>query len=320
MKAFKIVLLVLISILLVLGLWGFMANMAVERTALSSAYYRNLMERVDLASSVHSELQEVLPELIKEGVKEGNEDEGDEVPEELEEMLTMISGAFLRAYDEEWLEENLLIVTEDFLGLIKGEQDSLSAVINLKDGKDSLRDELAIELEGMTEEQLKEMDLPSGDIEEITDKIVTEIDIPDELVLGEMFFEDGMDPEAEKVLASMQTARTLLLILPYVIFVLLLVFCCLLAGIAGGLKWYGAAALFSGVTFTFGLLLMRSIFLTRALNSLFEEMPLNPGPFQEALSYTILRAVTVPLVISGLALALLIAGFIFGKMKQRKAS
>lgn len=315
MRALKVFLLVLISVILVVCGWLYLAGMSAERTVLSTAYYRGLVDEVGLPSAIYEELQKTLAEIMLEGIAE--EMTAEEMDEGMPEQLSIMMGALTRAFDVAWLEEQFLLVTDDILALVEGEQETLTAAIDLQEVKARFRDELIGELEALPDDKKEELDLPPEAIEMMVDKTLAELDIPDQLNLAELIAEDGLLLQHEGVLAPLQTFQEYFRFIPYLVFALLLLFSCLLAGIVGGLKWFGAASLFFSAGFFIGLQLLRTVFLPPLLASLNGEMPVGPELLRPVAAYTIARAATVPLLCAALGLALLMGGIIYGKVQWK---
>ncbi len=317
MKGLKIFLLIIISILVVLCGWAYLAGMSAEQTVLSNSYYQGLVDETNLVSAIHEELQNTLPDMMLEGM---TEDLPDGITPEEEEMmqtrLRLIVTAFTESFDTAWLEKQLLTVTDDLIALVKGEQQTLTATINLKEGKENFRNNLINAVEALPDNVREELDMQEDQVEAMADQIITEMDLPDELSLAGLLEEDVLTAEMDDTLSTIQNYRSYSYF-SYLIFALLLLFSCLLAGLAGGLKWFGAAAMFFSVTYLLGLQLIRTVFPAMIFAGVEGEPPFSTGLLHSVIDYTVAAATFVPLVSAAVGLVMITAGLVFNKIMRK---
>lgn len=319
MQGFKVFLLLLISILLIISGWVYLAGMSVERTVLSIDYYHHLANETELVSAVHGELQTAMPEIMLEGMLEDfDEDITEEEERTARTRIGIVVKALTRAFDSDWMKIQLLSVIEDFLALIKGEQEELSVVIDLREQKTAFRQELIDEFETLPEEIREKLDMPPEAIELMADQFLTEMDLPGELQLTELLAADGFSQEVDEAVTVSQNYLTMFSYWPYIVFTLLLVFNILLAGPLGGLKWFGAAVLVFSLTFLVGLQVVRGAFPEPLLGGIEAELPLSLELLSSIVGYTVARASTIPLVSAAVGLVLLLGAVIYGKMKPNQ--
>ncbi len=312
MKVLKIFALSLISLMLVFTGWIYMAGIAVERTVLSSAFYHDLMDNTDVSSNLHEMLQETMLEGLKmeQVEQEMQEDLPDgKIPEEVmpEGFIELIFGALGDAYHAEWLEEQMLVVIDDALALIKGKQDSLTAIINMREGKERFKEALAISIE----------EFPMDDstpkmTDSMVEEIVADMELPDEFVLADLL---NNSEELDEKINKAQLYRGYFQVVPYILFAVFLLLSIILAKLPGGLKWFGAVALFSGITF-FIVLKGAKSFLNSNISAILEDgPPIEPEVILSATELIFTRITAIPLLFAAFGLALLAGGVIMGKRK-----
>lgn len=95
MQALKTCSLILITIMLIITAWFYLAAMAVERTVLSSAYYRGLCRLAGVGAYAQAVLEEGLDNRLPRNM-----------PEEMREIVVLALG---QAFPGDWLEEQLLM-------------------------------------------------------------------------------------------------------------------------------------------------------------------------------------------------------------------
>jgi len=329
MKALKIVGLGILSLLLVITGWGYFLGMSLDRTVFSLSYYEGLLEQEEV------DLQNIISEALEEieiGPEEKPEEEQDEamIPGMENLMQNIMADSLDETIDGVWVEEQILIVAEDILKLAKGKKDNLTAVIETEKLEEDLMKNMENRVKSISEEELLEAGVPQEKVKEVKDKFVDdftkmmddspennglEMDLPAKIDLGQTM-EEEITPEIKDVISHVQMFHTYFPVLPYIAFAIILLCCCLLAGLWGGLKWFGVAALLAGMSYFSGLLIARSLFLTPMLTEAAEELPVNLEMFLATGSFTIARMYPAPLIFSAVGLAFLAGGIILGK-KQR---
>ena len=327
MKTFKTLCLILIFFVTIFSGWLYFLGMGVNRTALNLSYYQEALEMVGLSS-----LYDNMPEFMEERdhgeetsekeFAEYQENEMEEFPEEPpEELFEIIQESLAEAFHEEWLKKQMLFAVEDSLAYIKGEQDDLTAVIGLKERKEIYRTAL---LNGMDEyfvcqseegDYKDENEEPEGiafleadSIEEEIDGMLAEMDIPDELVLSEL---SGVN----EAVTYTRNFYTYFSFVPYIVFVLLFGFFCLLSSGLKGAKWFGTAAMVSGVSFASVLFFSKSAFLVPAAQEISNDSPFSIEAVVSVFEHTISFWYAAPVIFTVLGAALIIIGVAGGKKK-----
>lgn len=322
MRELSIFILILVAIAMIFTVWVGLAGLGVERTLLNDDYYETLFAETGLVSIVHAEIESRLPEVIiaqqsEEMIPAVAAGLTEEERLVIEARLTAIFEAVGQVYDADWLEGQLLVAIEDILRLVKGEQDHLSATIDLSERRPQLVAILAEELAAIPGDMGREEDIPPELIELLAAEITAEA-IPDRVELSELIGVNGLAPELRQTLDRLSIYRFLYLFGAWALFGLLLICNIALAGLAGGFKWSGLATAFSGFTFLAALLLLWAIYPAFLLGAAAAELPLPEKALQAAFSHSVRFLLPIPLACTVVGLTLFGAGLIAGSRTRRK--
>ena len=310
MKFLKGFVLVLLAIILFVVGWVYCVGMGAERTVLSKSYYQGIFDEVgQVVDAAYDALEAQLTEQLLEEIRQAPPGQGP--PEEFPAILV---ASLIEAFPREWLREQVLTASDDILAWAKGQQELPAMTIDLRENKQAFRDALLANLE----ELAADLEMPPGGPEMIVEEIMGEIDLPDEVSLGELLAEE-IPSDVEETLSLAQNIRNYFLYVPYILFALILLFNCLLAGIAGGLKWFGATILISGGILSAGLLTFQFALLTPVYRAMELDIPVAFDVIKAFAGFTVFRLATVPLIFAGAGLLLLVTGIVITKVK-RKAS
>ncbi|MEW6521994.1 MAG: hypothetical protein AB1445_00235 [Bacillota bacterium] len=310
MRILRLTGLVLVALVLVLSGLVYQLGIGLERTALSPAFYRDLMGHTGLIEVIHARLEEAVPELM---VQRMQPEMGQEAPKEVlaayQEGLSLMMGALVRTFDAGWLEKQLMLVIEDILAFIEGNREELGTVIDLKRGKELLESQLAAALKELSPEKLRALEMHPELVESTAGQLIAAI--PDQLQLGELVGDAGLPPETHEILAKVRMVRGYFAWVPYVTFACLFLFCCLLAGIPGGLRWSGGATVVAGAAFITGLLVARDRVAHGFVDRLGEPALVDPGLVTAVLGFVVSRLVRVSLVFVSVGVVLVAASYFF---------
>jgi len=320
---FNLVLMALISMLVVLNGWVYLAGMSVERTILSRSYYQGLAGDTAIIADIHQELESTLALIIEESVTRELEKQVGTALTEPEKLiirsrLQLITTALAEVFYEEWFEDQFLLVSDDLLALLTGEQENLTAVIDLGEGKDRMQEKLIASLETLPAGMRGKLSIPADRIEIMVDQFMTEINFPEKLQM--VYLEDtiGNDSfaEIEMAVSTLQRARGLYRFLPYLIFILLFICSIPVAGVTGALKWFGAATLFFSTTFLGAAWFFQQNYVPELFTGIEIENGwiLSPDPvLGAAADYTFLRILTMALVCAAAGALFLVGGIVSEK-------
>ncbi len=304
MQFLKTCLLVLIFAALVLTGWVCLAALAVERTALSPAYYKGLGQRTGMASFLYTAFEESVYNRLPR-----------DLPAELREMMVR---ELARAFPETWFEEQYLIAAQDFLALAKGRQKNLSAVVDLREGKARYEGELFALLSRLPASRLETLGIDEGEIGPTVQRVLRAVNLPDQLLLPALLGKEGVPGKLETAASLLRKYRWSSLYAPFFLFLLFLFFYYRLAGLFPGLKWFGTAFFVAGTTFFTFLLLLQAALLSSLITPPRSFLPFSTELFAAAIRYTLARSFTAPLVFALGGLLLLIGAFILERRSGDK--
>lgn len=323
-QGLKVVILTLISIFAVLTGWVYLAGLSAERTVFSSSYYHDLSNETDLTSALHEELQKTLPDIIIQNMTKELESEiegnlTDQQQIMMHAAIRFVTEALAEVFDEEWFEEHMLLITDDILASVKGEQDELSATIDLQDGKEAVRNKVITALKSLPDDLRNQLNIPENQIENIVDDILDEVDFKEQIQLADLLdqYDEGLSADLNNTISTIQTGRVIYQYIPYIIFVLLFMSCFLLAGFSGSLKWFGAATLIFSSTFLIGVRLFHTLLDPVILFKSASGLSLSPETANAVADYTVASVSIIPIISAAVGFLLLITGVIIGKANQK---
>lgn len=335
-KALKLSSVILLSIMMVLTGWFYLTGLSAERTMLNRTYYQNLAHETGFIAEAHQELKGALSSLVVEVVTSELEREAEvELTAEEREIihggLDLITLAMAEVFYEEWLEDHFLLITDDVLDLLNGEKQDLTSVINISEGKDRMEEKLIASLEILPADLRDKLNIPVAHVELIVDRFMGEIAFPEEFQLAYLMERggDSVSEDVEIVVSNLQNVRRLYRYLPPVFFPIFLLLFILLAGPAGGLKWFGATALFISSTFFVGIRLVQSVFIPVLFSGNEVDLTLSPGLILNlepgpvlfiVADYTVSSILIILLLSMLVGAVFLIAGFAGEKMLWKAGS
>ncbi len=324
MRGLKIFLLLVIAFIVIFTGWVYLAGMSAERTVLNRSYYQELIDETGLASTIHTELQEILPKLIIEEVIAEIDKEIDKNLNKLEKeaerkLAALITSSLADTFDEKWIEDQLLIVIHDFIFVAKGEQDELTALIIMREDKQDFREKMIASLENLPPPAKERLGLPEGEVELFVDKLMVEMDLPDRVYIVRLIEEEDEEllAEIEQSLSTMQSYRGIYQYLSPIIFAFSLICSILLANVPGGLKWFGTSVAFFSVTFLLWIRLFLELFGQMLLPRVKEEIPLlGPEMLQQMASHGAETVMIIPAISGSLGAILVLGGYLYGRITR----
>ncbi len=288
--------LLLVSVALVTFLTGciYIAGMQVERSVLNTDFYDGLLKHTALGSALQTAFTSQMQQQME-----------DAPPVAADLMVESMS----KAVTAEWIEKQLLIVVDDALAMVDGQQETLMATIELENRKQIFKREFEEAVEALSEREKEQLGLEEkgsqGDPVDITEAM----DLPDDLPVAELL-EGEAAAELETVVSGIQKFRSYFAFIPYAAFLLLMGLFYLLAGASDGLKWFGASATIAAVIFILGLLVTNSVLLPNTLGPhLVEDAPIDVTVVESTVDYTVGQMYTFPIYFAIFGLLLFAAGF-----------
>ena len=323
-RIFNTIALVLISIMMVLSGWVYLAGMSLERTMLGRPFYQGLAGDTDFITNIHQELENSLTVVIEESVfSELEREVGADLTEEEEQIignrLQDITLGLAEVFYEEWFEEQFLVISDDMLAFLQGEQQDLTAVIDLQEGKDRMQEQLIASLETLPPEMLVKFSIPADQIDPLVDRFMAEIDFPGQIKMADLTdnIRDSDFKRAEIATSFLQSARGIYRYLPYIIFAFLFICFIIVVGFSGALKWFGALTLFYSITFLGGILFFYRYYVPGLLAGIETEtgLLLSLEPFlHTAVDYAALRIITFIVFCAVVGAIFLVAGMLSEKV------
>ncbi len=355
MRNFKLVLLIFFSGLVLAIGWLYIAWMSLEQTALSSDFYRGLIRETNIAYVAHPELQNYLSAMLlnrmpdriggalleefDNDLEENAEEE--EVDEETRQIWTnLIHSAVIQSYNSAWIENQVFAIVDENLPYIKGEQDSISGEIDLREIKASIHRRLIHELETLPGESLLALNIPikttdlhvgadtiqdfyvqiePGIVEILADEILAQMDLPDEISLDTFVAEADLPPQTDQAISAMNQVWELFQYWPYILLSLLFLITLLLAEPSAGLKWFGISTLIFSLTALLCLQVILYTITTLLLlmnNVVIAGASISPALVADIAEYTISRTMNVPLTGLVVGLVMLVGGMVIGLVSQ----
>ncbi|MFO7807693.1 MAG: hypothetical protein R6V40_04730 [Candidatus Moraniibacteriota bacterium] len=265
MNAFKILMLVISAIFFVVAGSIFILGKGVDKTLLQTSFYEEVIEELNVSSVVKKGIlsgirQQITKMEDSSGFSMNQTPEQREMEEQEKEMLLAVESATSQAFSEEWIEKTSITVIDDVLTYLKGEQDELNAVVNLKERKEVVRKELkkhidgSIEIPKELEDQLTPMMKNQLEAEKnsATERILS--NFPEKIVLANSLENHPESREIKNYVNMFQSGYKYFDAASYAILFILAILMILLAGVSGGLKWIGVGMFASGALTTILLL------------------------------------------------------------------
>ncbi|MBW6463911.1 MAG: hypothetical protein ACNA7Z_01185 [Dethiobacteria bacterium] len=293
MNKVKHSILIVIFIVLVLNGFLFQTGFSAGRTVLNSAYYRTMINETELASFIHAVVQE---HIFRE------------VSTELPDNLALIiTGSITMVFDQEWLEEQVVLVTDDYIDYIKGRKDTPRAVLDLRQKKEELRKGIENALDLIPGQVISLVGFDSLDLEELAAELVAGLPLPDEVEVQQLLEQQNVSDEFLLLLQNLRQYRTFYTYLPFLLYFIFFYIVYRIAGLPGALKWFGGAALISGVIFSIFLQGIRTYYLKLLVEELaFSGLP-EPEMLLASLRYVIddIAAISLYFALAGVSAMLL---------------
>ncbi len=225
MKKLKKVVLVFLLTCFIFISNSFLLGNGIDRTILEESFYKDSLDRAEISPL----LVDAFSQVIKDAPEEGRE---------------VIEISLSKALEEEWVRDNFLLIVGDLLPFLKGEKESLTAVINLKERKEIFQRKME---EGLPEDV------------ELKEEVLEEL--PDEIALSEIIEENDFSKEIESGVILFRQAYNYFNIASLVFLGLLITLFIALAGALGSLKWIGGGMFLTGALTYFNVSLIKGALL-----------------------------------------------------------
>ena len=306
MKGQKLFAVIIIVIVLILAGWALQGGFSANRTIFNQDYYEQMMVETNLSTSIHEHLQETILEEMSE-----------EMPDHMAAVVTRV---LLMVFTEEWFEEQTIMITDDFVRYVTGEQQSIQAVIDLREEKEELSTKLEMSLTVIPEQILRMLGFDPEELYLLAEALVEQMPLPDRLSVEQLLMEQEAGRDLLNLLSLARQFCSVYRYLTAAAFILGLLLLYFLTGPFGALKWFGLAAMLSGASFYMvlqGWNLLLPVMLELGLIS---GGLLETTAFYNVFEYSITLITIVPLYFALFGLAVLAAGFVSGRIFSRYKS
>lgn len=316
MKALKIIVLVLLSIVVIAYGVGFMVYRGVDKTLLETSYYHTVVDEYELDALIHQQIGDMVPEVVRNGLTGGATITDPTKKMVVDTQVDLISTAIMDALDEQWINGQAKLVTDDLVSRISGSNDTFTAVIDLSGKFGEIEQNLIKGLEAFSDAELRMFGVPRSHIPAMAQQIVAGLGLPESLVLEDLV-NDMAPGTVEMITGYVGLAQTWFGVLAYVVFMVFLVLCLLLMKVSGGFSWFGVSAILSGligyvaITMTGNLERIESIAGFDA-----SSLPIPKDVVGEIVAFTFSGMKMLPLVFMVVGLVALIVGILLGRKRK----
>ena len=266
MRALRITALLIIFLVFSLAGVGFLLGKGIEKSFLSPSFYPGVIQEVELSS--------ILANGLTEKAKERTSYDQRLSADQIQSIENGFQQAVSRAFTEEWAEGVALNVIKDGLAYVKGEQESLTAVIDLGERKDIIRQQLKEQVNSSFQEK-------SGISPQVESRIRSQRvaaankmleRVPDKVELAELLAQHPYSKKIKEGISKFQRVYNFFHTYSYPIMIILGILILVLGGIISGWKWLGSGMLVSG-GISFALLFGVAKFLSPLINNLGAGLP-----------------------------------------------
>ncbi len=320
MKAIKTIVLILLAIVFIVYAMGFMMYRGINKTVLDKQYYRTVVSDYKIPAMAHEVLGDMIPPIVEEGLTGGKAVTDPAQKAALAAQVELISQAITDALDTAWIGEQAVMITDDVAGFFNKENATLTAVIDLKGKLGEIEKNIAAGLEKFSDAELFAMfGAPREYIPMIAKQIVEGLGLPESLVIADLA-SDMAPGTLEMVSGYLGTMQSLFGFLAWVVIIVFLLACILLAKVGRGLQWFGISALLSGGIFLGFLNYFAN--LSRVENLVgadLQSLPIAPSTLQEIISFTTSKMNVMPILFLVGGVVLFVLGLLLQRMKTRSA-
>lgn len=237
MKKLKKVVLVFLLTSFIFISNSFLLGNGIDRTILEESFYKDSLDRAKISPLVVDAFSQVIKD----------------VPEEEREVIEI---SLSKTLEEEWVRENFLLIVGDLLPFLKGEKESLTAVISLKERKEIFQRKME---EGLPEDV------------ELKEEVLEEL--PNEIALSEIIEENDFSEEIKSGVILFRQAYNYFNIASLFFLSFLIILFIILAGTLGSLKWIGGGMFLTGALTYFNVSFIKGALL----QAIKEQESIDPG-------------------------------------------
>jgi len=302
-KGLKLFALIVIFLVLISVGWAYQGGLSANRTIFEQDYYEQMLAETNLSTSIHEHLQETILEEMSE-----------EMPDHMAAVVTRV---LLMVFTEEWFEEQTIIITDDFVRYVTGEQQSIKAVIDLREEKEELSAKLEMALTVIPEQLLRMLGFDPAELYLLAESLVEQMPLPDRLPVEQLLMEQEAGRDLLNLLSLTRQFCSVYRYLTAAAFILGLLLLYFITGPFDALKWFGAAAMLSGASFYLALQGWNVILPGMLELGLISSDLLETAAFYNIFEYSVPLIAIVPFYYALFGLAVLAVGIVFGKLLPR---
>ncbi len=305
MKSFKIILLAAISLVLVAAGWIYQAGLSAGQTVFSSTYYHEAVAETELTSYIHEVEQDRLMEEMSA-----------EMPDNMAMVVTRV---FLTVFDEQWVGEKLLVVSDDVVLYITGEQPALRAVIDLREEKEQLGKNLELALTVIPGQILSMLGFDPQELDDLAVALVEQMPLPDLITVQDLLAMNSLNGDLASLLNMARHYHSYYLYVSFAVFILMLFAAYRLAGIPAALKWFGASAVISGAGFYIAMQAGRFVLPTMFELGMVDESFYGSEAYISVMNFSVERMLHIPAYYTLFGILVVLAGLLTGSFYFNRA-
>jgi hypothetical protein len=318
-KALKIIVLVLLSVVVIVYGMAFMVYRGVNNTLLNQAYYHAVVSDNEIAALVHDEIASMIPDIVRDGLTGGKTITDPVEKAGVDAQVDLLSAAIIDALGVDWIEDQVCMVTDDVVNSLTGETGKLTAVIDMVPRLDEIEQNIAKGLEQYSDMELMAMfGAPKAYIPVIAEQIVGGLGLPQTLVIEDLVNDmaPGTITMVRGYLSLMSTWLGLLVMI--IVFLVFLILCMLLLQRSSGLQWFGITTALSGALF----LIIKSMYssLDRIGNLAgidFGSLPVPVETIENIVKYTFSQMNTTAIVLIIVGVVFFAVGLVMPKKQEQ---
>ncbi|MDW7739062.1 MAG: hypothetical protein SCJ97_03245 [Bacillota bacterium] len=317
MRGLKIFLLILLWLVVFIGVWAYLGLFSADNTLLNADYYDELFQETELVPRVYEEMSARFPELIQNSLETVLEEVELNTPEFNEIILPLVIESYWETIDPVWAEEQILLVIKDYVSVIRGEKETITAAIDTAEMEIRFRELLYRKIRVLPQSTVRRIELHPAVIEALAARIVREMGLFGEIQLADRISESDLSTNWGSTLTQYRFYRAYPY-LPPIFLILMMIFMILLAKIAAGLRWFGSAVLLSSLSFLFCIWMLKGILPVLGQDTLnLEELPISQDLVQSVIALTADKITYFALISVGIGLALLVFGILFSLLTRK---
>jgi len=316
-KALKVIVLALLTCVFIAYGIGFFVYQGLNNTVMNQQYHRSLLRDYSIPHLIHNELGELIPEMVRDGLTGGKAVTEPAQKAAVDAQVSIISTAITETLNEKWIEQQVLLVTDDVVNLLNGDIKSLSAVIDVSGKLGEIEQKIAKGLESFSDAELMAMfGAPKAYIPTIAEQIVGQLGLPESLILSSLM--DEMSPGTIDMIRNyLSTLQMLFGVLFWGVLIIFLLLCILFWKVGAGLQWFGISSALSGGIFLISIMYFSKLSAVENVSGMdFDSLPVSSSTVENILSFTLSKMNQMPLYFIGGGIVLFVLGLLIYRKRR----